>query len=85
MSIFEDVFGSAAGGFELDGAVPLVLGRGEVALGPVGGPLLGGGEWEACGGLFIADGGALVDGPRGGERVRTEVLGSRIGDRERVR
>lgn len=85
MSIFEDVVGSAAGVLEVDVAVPLVLGRGEAALGPAGGALAGGGEREACGGLLIAEDVGLDDGPRGGERVRTEGLGSRIGDRERVR
>lgn len=65
--------------------VPLVLGRGEVDFGPVGAALVGGGEREGCGGCLTTEGGGLEEGPRGGERVRTDDLGSRMGDRERER
>lgn len=86
MSIFEEGAGSAtAAALEVESLVPLVIGAGEVDLRLFAGAFVGGGEGEGRDGLVGPEAEALDEGPRGGERVRTGALESRMGDRERER
>lgn len=83
-SIFEGA-SAALGLAGVEEVVPLVFGKGVVALGPFGAALVGGGERDVRDDLVGPEGGGLDDEPGGGERVRIDALGSRAGDRERER
>ena len=86
MSIFVVEAAVAALGWEgAEDVVPLVFAKGAADWGPFGGAFVGAGERDDLDSLAAPEGGGLEDGPRGGERVRMEDLGSRAGDRERER